>query len=75
MTAPIEEESLERADRLISEGVVGDRGLIASMIIEAVQHEREACAKVADGIAIHLESHGYDTNAAEDIAERIRART
>lgn len=42
---------------------------------EAAAVEREACAKVADGIAIHLESHGYDTNAAEDIAERIRART
>lgn len=40
---PDEEEALERADRLISEGVNGDRDLIASMIVEAVTAERDRC--------------------------------
>lgn len=52
-----EVDALERADRLLSEdGVSGDRGGIAAMILEAVQHEREACAKIIDD---HAEgSHG-----------------
>lgn len=42
-----EEAALERADRLIGEGIRGEnaRGLIASMILEAVQHERDACVE------------------------------
>lgn len=43
-----ENECLERADRLLAEGVNGDRGSIAAMIYEAVQAEREACAKIAE---------------------------
>ena len=40
-----------------------------------VLFERDACAQVADRMVAHLESHDYDTNAAEDIAQGIRART
>ncbi len=42
MTEEVDDEAaaLERADRLIREGVIGDRGQIASIILEAVWAER-----------------------------------
>jgi len=39
-----EASALDRSDRLLAEGVSGDRGGIAAMIYEAVMEEREACA-------------------------------
>ncbi len=73
MSTLTEEESLERADRLISEGVVGDRGLIASMIIEAVQHEREACA--TDVEALPWGRNEPRAQAIREAAAVIRKRT
>jgi hypothetical protein len=40
-----------------------------------VKLEREACAAIADGVVCHLESHGYDTNAVQDVADAIRERS
>lgn len=45
-----DDECLERADRLLREGVAGDRGLIASMIYEAVTFERDRTLKIAAGM-------------------------
>lgn len=87
MTAETKDETdcLERADRLIREGVRGDRGLIASMIFEAVSHEREACARIADDCQLALVApitteagkhyEGGCNDASDSIARDIRARS
>lgn len=48
---------------------------IANFAIECAAKEREACAAIADGIVCHLESHDYDTNAVQDVADAIRKRS
>ena len=72
--------ALEYADRLLREGVIGDRGLIASMIVEAMQTERERCAAIIeheDTLAIMLDD-GSPLDEASVVAvqrhgaERIR---
>lgn len=39
---------LERADRLMQEGAIGDREIIAEAIMDAILHERELCARIAE---------------------------
>lgn len=70
---PDEVAALERADRLLGfDGVQGDRGVVAAMILEAVQHEREACAALADEMKwVQPNVMAY---LGEDIAKAIRAR-
>lgn len=68
-----ETDALERADRLLAEGVSGDRGLIASMIMEAVWQEREACAIIAD--AKIDASNISQTAICSAVARAIRNRT
>jgi hypothetical protein len=67
-------DALERADRLIAEGVAGDRGLIASMVLEAVQHERERCAKLLDDKAGSLDEWAEKfQGTSECIRYQVRA--
>ena len=67
--------ALERADRLLAEGVSGDRGGIASMIVEAVQHERMACADKAREYAEHYDQGSDGRNTFILLAEWIESRT
>ncbi|MEQ1517539.1 MAG: hypothetical protein ABL931_13735 [Usitatibacteraceae bacterium] len=70
-----EDAATARAGRLIEEGIVGNRGQIASMIYEAVLEEREACAKIA---AFHkgspIDKLKYGVSAGTEIAAKIRNR-
>ena len=67
-----EVSALERADRLLLvEGVTGDRGAIASMILESVHFERDACAEVADSFALQGD---WDKSTADCISASIRSR-
>lgn len=72
-----EQELLDCADRLIAQGVKGDRNVIAAMIFEVAVVECEACATIADTIRARLEGEG-DLKAghlvAADIARAIRSR-
>lgn len=58
------DQCLERADRLLGDGVTGDREFIAAIILEAVLNEREACAKFVETTYRH--DDGY--------SEALRAR-
>ncbi len=70
-----EDAALERADRLIAEGVAGDRGQIASMLLEAVCAEREACASEMDRRHDEV-ANTTDTKAAyRNAARAIRNRS
>lgn len=72
-----EEDALERADRLIGEGVKGERGLIAAMILEAVQHERDACADKLNDAALRYNKQRDPgmANHCRLLARTIRERT
>jgi len=67
-----ETRALEYADRLLAEGVKGDRGQIASLFYEALAAETERCAKVADEAHEAAQIHGTPVWANE-IATAIRA--
>jgi hypothetical protein len=72
-----EQEHLNRADRLIAEGVRGDRQLIAAMIFEVAVTEREACARIADSIGAQDAGESEPDSgalAAQRIAAAIRSR-
>ena len=62
-----ETHAFERAERLISEGVVGDRGLIASMIVEAVTAERARALKIAASLFPTPQYRAFETKINSDI--------
>lgn len=74
MESQDEVDALERADRLISEGVIGERGQIASIILEAVQHERD---RLRDALECEYERgkrHGDDDRKLIEQQNRVQAR-
>jgi len=48
---------------------------VLRLIVETVEQEREANARIADEEAEHLSKHGASAEIAQRIAARIRARS